>query len=593
MSVTQIASSDAIAVEQHYRVSAGPGAGKTHWLVSHIRNVLQNSNRLGCSKKIACITYTNIGADTIIKRLDFTADRVEVSTIHSFIYNHIIRPYFSFIAADFDFNIEKLDGHDEHYASRSIITEWIMNHSNKNTFAHPYSEKQMIRQPNVLNGIRNWLKSISYQFTGKNLDVTADNSKAFYFDDNGSRKNIGKTACLDKLRPGLLDYKKIYWRKGILHHEDVLYFGYLLLQKFPFIIKVIRTKFPYFFIDEFQDTNPIQSEILRLLGQSETKVGIIGDPAQSIYEFQGASPKDFQSFDLADLSDFKIADNRRSTNKIIEVLNHIRPDLQQNPARQVDGDRPKIFIGELSWAINKARAEINGDQLVTLSRDNLTANAIKKNFEPGKSPKDLIEALLSIDSNSDRRKVLVSCISAVEQGRERRYKDAIKELSKNFRSIADKDKRRKVAFGKLQILLTKYDDYARKSLMNFYDLVKSVIRPDISKFRQGNIQDFYDNSTYEAVAIGVRINDDLSFDKTIHKAKGDEFDNVLVVLKNPADIGFLANPDLNKEEHRVYYVASSRARERLFFTVPDINPAYRSRLSGLFDLIDMPKSSPA
>lgn len=89
-----ITSSDLIPIEQHFKVIAGPGAGKTHWLVNHIKNVVKNSVRLEKTRKIACITYTNIAVETIMKRLGTSiANRVEVSTIHSFLYRHVVKPY--------------------------------------------------------------------------------------------------------------------------------------------------------------------------------------------------------------------------------------------------------------------------------------------------------------------------------------------------------------------------------------------------------------------------------------------------------------------------------------------------------------------
>ncbi len=102
MSVTQIDSNKLIPIEQHFKVEAGPGAGKTHWLINHIKNVLHKSSRLGVTKKIACITYTNVAADTIRERLGVQAYRVEVSTIHSFIYRNIVKPYVKFIANDYN-----------------------------------------------------------------------------------------------------------------------------------------------------------------------------------------------------------------------------------------------------------------------------------------------------------------------------------------------------------------------------------------------------------------------------------------------------------------------------------------------------------
>jgi DNA helicase-2/ATP-dependent DNA helicase PcrA len=81
-------------IEKSIKLHAGPGAGKTRFLVNHIKNVLHHSRRLGSSRKVACITYTNVGTETIIKRLGNTGDRVEVSTIHSFLYKHLINLMF-------------------------------------------------------------------------------------------------------------------------------------------------------------------------------------------------------------------------------------------------------------------------------------------------------------------------------------------------------------------------------------------------------------------------------------------------------------------------------------------------------------------
>ena len=124
MSITRITSdSSLVAIEHHFRVSAGPGAGKTHWLVEHIRNLLHRSNRLSKTRKIACITYTNIAVETILSRLGTSADRIEVSTLHSFLYKHIVKPYASFIAAEFGLSLEDMDGHDDPFVNfRNVKT---------------------------------------------------------------------------------------------------------------------------------------------------------------------------------------------------------------------------------------------------------------------------------------------------------------------------------------------------------------------------------------------------------------------------------------------------------------------------------------
>ncbi len=71
----------------------GPGAGKTRFLVNHVKNVLTNSNRFSRNKKIACITYTNVGVDTLVSRIEDEKDHLEISTIHSFLFTHVVKPY--------------------------------------------------------------------------------------------------------------------------------------------------------------------------------------------------------------------------------------------------------------------------------------------------------------------------------------------------------------------------------------------------------------------------------------------------------------------------------------------------------------------
>lgn len=583
MSVKQIVSDSLIPIEQHFRISAGPGAGKTHWLVCHIKNVLQSSKRLGCYKKIACITYTNTAADTILKRLNFIADRVEVSTIHSFIYSNIIKPYISFIAEEYDFNVMKMDGHDDHVISRKRIGEWLAAHPNASRFTHPYTLNQMTRIENNIEALGNWLSSLSYVFNAGQLEIIADNSKAYYM-DGAQRKYLGKTTCLDKLTPGLIEYKRLFWRKGILHHDDVLYFGYILLTKYPFLVTVLRAKYPYFFVDEFQDTSPIQAALLNLIGQNETIVGIIGDKAQSIYSFQGASPEHFTQFTLSNLENYLIADNRRSTNLIVNVLNHIRTDINQTPVRNVVGTLPVLFIGKTESVLIEAMGLSNSDSITTLSWDNITSNAMKRQLNSSLPTHDLISYIYSKDSNRDRSRIIISCINAVELAKQKRFKEAIKEMERNFRNIRNKDELKKTAFRHLFFLLSEYDNYRGCQLYDFYNLVRTNLRTDITNLTRGVAMQFYTTHTYEQLAVCVKIVEDNSPSRTIHKSKGDEFENVLVILKSQSRLGFILNPDLSKEEHRLFYVAVSRSRERLYIAVPDLDTSTESMLSNFFEI---------
>jgi DNA helicase-2/ATP-dependent DNA helicase PcrA len=135
------------------------------------------------------------------------------------------------------------------------------------------------------------------------------------------------------------------------------------------------------------------------------------------------------------------------------------------------------------------------------------------------------------------------------------------------------------------LLLEKYDDFKDKSFLDFYSIVKSDIKPDISKLANGVAKTFYEGHSYQQLALCVKIGADLSKHKTIHKAKGDEFDNVLVILKNESDFSFLLNLDLKDEEQRIYYVAISRALERLYINTSSLPECDLSGLEGMFEII--------
>jgi len=567
MPINRITSdSSLIDIEHHFKVSAGPGAGKTYWLVEHIRNVLHRSNRLGKTRKIACITYTNMAVETILRRLGTSADRVEVSTIHSFLYKHIVKPYASFIAAEYGLSIEEMDGHDDIILSNySFLNEWKTR-----------TDQQRIRSDNEIVAA---ISKAKWKFDGKDLVFRPDYPMRV---DHYPIRN-----------DSYYEYKKMTWGKGVLHHEDVLFFGYQLIEKYPFILKILCAKFPYFFVDEFQDTNPIQAAILHQIGQSETVVGIIGDIAQSIYSFQGADPVKFTSFNLPAMVDYQMAENRRSTNEIIQVLNGIRSDIQQISYNDETGVQPTIIVGDMTGSLRWSKEQCGGEKICSLSRDNITSNAMKRKISGVSLNDKLFEELQEKDkpssSNKYRSKVVVACIKATELSREGKFKDSIKELANFFKVKTDKARGKREALKHIRTLLKNHDEYKNGSLYEFYLFVKAYIKSDISDLRSGAAKTFYEGHTYQQLSLCVKIVEDTSLNKTIHKAKGDEFDNVLLILKKENDLEFLLNPDLTAttkeaEEQRINYVAASRAKKRLFVSVPSLQASKQTILSGRFQI---------
>lgn len=573
MSINTINSDTIIKdIDKHFKVSAGPGAGKTYWLINHIKNVLHKSEKLFITRKIACITYTNIATETILKRLGTSSEQVEVSTIHSFLYKNIVKPYASFIAPEYGLNVAEMDGHDEINISFGKIKEWADVTSQSYLYTDRNSDLAKEKQKKLTKALEN------LQWLVENNDIVLK--------INPKKPYLGKISSTVSIRNNsLINFKKIYWSKGILSHDDVLFFSFQIITKFPFVLNVLNAKFPYIFIDEFQDSNPIQVEIFRKLGVLDCKIGVIGDVAQSIYEFQGADYTQFQTFSLPEMNEYVLNENHRSSNEIIEVLNSIRTDITQVKIRDVSIAKPVIFIGDMTLALRAAKEKCSNESIHTLSRNNITSNAMKAEINGSGLDSKLLEKLKEIDSNAKRSNLIYTCIKAIAYGKENKFKDAIKEFEKLFNYRTDKIKGKRKALNYITLLLDKYSEFENISLLNFANFTRANFVNELPNFRTGAIKTFYDTYTVKQLLLCVSIPEDMSLHKTIHKAKGDEFDNVLLVLKDEKDIEFILNQNLlSNEEHRINYVALSRAKNRLFISVPTLNTAIKASLQPYYDI---------
>ena len=553
-------------IEENFRVFAGPGAGKTTWLIHHLENVLKNSKRLEKTRKIACITYTNVAAEEILDRLQCDKSRFDISTIHSFLYRNIVKPFSYLIAKDENgeilFDINKLDGHDEHIPHRDRIRRWKttienLNDKNYNYFNYTQNRKKLIEQ----------LSSLDYRFSNGNIEL--------FF-----RKNRG--VAIPKSNRELWIYKKKYWLDGIMHHEDVLYFSYKIIESSSRVLEFIRNKFPYIFIDEFQDTTELQTWIIKKIAEKETRVGVIGDLAQSIYKFAGAKRNDFESFNTHGIKSFKIEKNHRSTKKIIRFLNHLRRDITQDPAEgAIDGNPVLVLVG----TIHNAKTWLNekGFQNVfILTRKNEAVDQIQNQI--GVTNSDLLKEYYAFDSNSARVKVLHSILMGYKYYQKDNLKDAMKQILKPLKSKADKSisklELRKMAIDIIEDLND--EQTIQKSLYDFYDNLWNKINENFgfqigAKVTSGNVRRFYENNIVSDLLAHIKV-DTRSDDaiRTIHSAKGTEFDNVLVHFENLRDFDnyvLSAANHLNSEEDdaRIYYVGFSRAKINLFINVPEVN----------------------
>ena len=561
--------------DQHVKIIAGPGAGKTYWLASNIKHILINSNRLGKSRKIGCITHTNTAVDTLINRLNLNTDKISVSTIHSFLYKNVVKPYISFIANDYGFNYEKLHGHDDVEIRISIIRQWLDLHPKKENLKNPFTYNQLVKLPNNMSALKNWLKSLSFKLNNdKKIFIDYDNSKALFLSE-GSQVRINATT-LNLLKDDFISFKKIYWAKGIISHDDVLFFSYEILTKFDFVLNILRAKFPYLYIDEFQDSHPIQVEIIKLIAEKETNIGIIGDTAQSIYEFQGSNPTQLLNFHLENIQNYTISDNRRSTNQIISLLNSIRSDLIQNPLRNENGDTPILLIGDLNNSLDFLKNDLGITDFTVLTRNNETVLNLEKIDRLSSGDVDLLNQVKVADNNYLRIKTILSFINSIEYCVAGNFKKSLSEMMKHNDIESE-------AFLTLIIFSSQYSKLKNKSLFDFIKQLKVDFKVDIP-LPNSNTRKVYESISYSSFTLSIFSESQIERYLTIHKSKGEEYNNVFLVDDN---LDYLLDFDIKSEEHRIRYVAMSRAREKLIISIPSLKDEIRNQLDSKFKIYDV------
>lgn len=568
-------------IEQDFKVQAGPGAGKTEFLVNHITNVIQTSEKLERMKKIACITYTNTAAQTVLQRLGKSvSNRVDVSTIHSFLYRNVVKPYCSFLPKEYGICVQKLKGHSDPIVINKYVNAWLKTEY-FTKLKPPNNRNQLLKMPVLKKALQNWLLSMKLSYENNDVQFICDNTKAQAIDKK-SKKRMGiNKSNLNILEKQLLNYKKIYWEKGIIDHDDVLFFSYVLIRDYPFILTILCAKYPYFFIDEFQDTSQLQDFIIDKIRQKDCIVGVIGDKAQAIYSFQGARVSLFEKFKVDSINSHTILENHRSSEQIVTFLNSIRKDIIQESCSGIENSDVSIMIGNRNKTYNEATNNCCNEPLISLSRDNITSNAMKINLEGNNLDRKLIEKLKEIDSNTQRKNIIVSLIKAIELAKNTKYKDALKIINSIYKN---KNNPQKITLYSLLNMINNYEEYSNGTLMDFYNVVCRFLDFKISEFNKGKIKDFYENALYKNVAICVDIIEDTSNHITIHKAKGAEFENVFVI-GNKDTLSLLLKPDLmNDEEHRIFYVAMSRAKKKLFLQFDSLDFNDQKKIEEYYDV---------
>ncbi len=277
-------------------IIAGAGSGKTKVLTTRIAHLMANGVD---SFNILALTFTNKAAAEMKERVEKILHSTEarnlyIGTFHS-VFARVLRAEAYRIGYPNNFTIYDTD--DSRSVLKAVINEMELDDKHY--------------KPSV---VHNRISS------AKNALVRPEEYAIdHYIQQEDMRSN----------RPAIAQIYAAYaarcFKNGAMDFDDLLLKMYELLKDFPDVLHKYQHKFKYVLIDEYQDTNPVQYQITKLLAAVHENICVVGDDAQSIYSFRGATIENILQFqkDYDDVKVVKLEQNYRSSQTILNVANEV------------------------------------------------------------------------------------------------------------------------------------------------------------------------------------------------------------------------------------------------------------------------------
>lgn len=272
-------------------ILAGAGSGKTRVVTHKIAYLIEEKGIF--PGNILAITFTNKAANEMKERvgklLSSVAEDMWIGTFHS-VCVRILRRDIDKIGYNRSFTIYDRD--DQITLIRECIKERNLN-------------KDMYKESAILSHISNLKDNMVDPNNYINL-----NYKDFYL------RNVGELYLL---------YEEKLKQYNALDFDDLIIKTVKLFKENPSVLDYYQRKFQYIFVDEYQDTNKIQYELVRLLSDRYKNICVVGDPDQSIYSWRNADISNILDFekDFENATTIILEQNYRSTKKILQVANNV------------------------------------------------------------------------------------------------------------------------------------------------------------------------------------------------------------------------------------------------------------------------------
>lgn len=579
-------------------VIAGAGSGKTRTLIYRVARLIESGVN---PNHILLLTFTRRAAQEMIRRagdlLGADCNQIQGGTFHSSA-NSILRRYGSAAGLQAGFTI--LDRSDSEDLINLLRTSSGFSKSDKR-----FPKKRTITE--IFSKAANRMVA---------LEEVLEQDYAHFLSNLPDLENLQRAYRDQKVRQSLLDY------------DDLLIRLIDLIETQSDVREILVGTYRYIMVDEYQDTNRLQARIVQLLGSSHGNVMAVGDDAQSIYSFRGAHFRNIMDFPsgFPGTKIFKLEENYRSTQPILNLTNEIILGAKKKYSKTLFTSR----IGGSAPAVVRAQTENHQSRfvcqkLLELREEGVPLNEIAVLFRSSFHSFDLeielarheipfvkrggfkfIEAAHVKDSLAHLRVIAnpydavswhraLLLIEGIGPKKARTILNAVldssdplarlRQLSETPQGAVHRSLTRLFAAARLPGLSMsdRFDalyDYYFPILRELYDdhpkRMKDLEHLSSISSRYTDLDTFLADVTLEppdeSIAGGVSAGlDERLILSTIHSAKGLEWHTVFLIWtldgRFPSLYSLSTEEEL-EEERRLFYVASTRAKQNLFMTYP-------------------------
>jgi DNA helicase-2/ATP-dependent DNA helicase PcrA len=283
------------SVDGPHLIIAGAGTGKTRTITYRVAYLVE----LGVKpESVLLLTFTRRAAQEMLRRaatlLDSRCEKISGGTFHSFA-NLVLRQYAPLVKFESSFTI--LDQGDAEDVVNLLRTQMKLD-----TKERRFPRKQTLfdvfsKSVNTLVPMKEILKEEYPHYQDYLEDIL-------------------------KLHVAYEEYKA---KHNLMDYDDLLVYLRKLLRDHDRVRNALSERYKYIMVDEYQDTNRIQAEIVKLLARKHRHVMVVGDDSQSIYSFRGATIRNILDFpeEFSECKIIKLEENYRSTQTILNLTNEI------------------------------------------------------------------------------------------------------------------------------------------------------------------------------------------------------------------------------------------------------------------------------